>query len=792
MPALTPFTFGTKAETLARLCGRLDSAEIPALMHFPVAAWRQDADALLEELVRRFAGVPVAVRSSALIEDSAAASSAGAYLSLLNVESGDRNAVIDAIGRVVDAMTGNPNDQVLIQAMVADVATSGVVMTYDLAFGAPYYVIDYDESGRTDLVTAGNGLNKGLQIYRNADAGLIRSPRIRNLLRLARELERVTGERALDIEFAADRSGRLHLLQARRIALARSWHPITERRVARQLAFVERFVDARSAPRPGVLGQRTMLAVMPDWNPAEMIGTTPRPLAASLYRELITRDVWRTARASMGYRPMPPEELMVVINHHPYIDVRNSFNSFLPDGIDDATGTALVDAWLDRLTAHPEFHDKVEFEVVPTCMDFTFAQDFRSRYGDLLGAAERQHYAARLADLTRRALAPDGTLDRALAASRGLRQRTAAPGSTPPEGALAAAARTLQECREHGTLPFAVAARHAFIAEALLRSAVRRSALAADRLDEFRRSIQTVTSRMVADYLATLAGRQDPARFLADYGHLRPGTYEITSSRYDERNDLFLDTRPPRDEPRPAPFRPDAREVAGIGQLLAESGFDGTTPEFLFDYARKAIAAREEIKFEFTRALSDALSGIVAWGNANGLSRDDLSFLDWSALDQWLVQPEFDDTDRHFLALSDLARRSHEASHGFRLSHVIGGARDVYVATANRSVPNFVGQGKATGHVVCLTPASPATTAVDGLIVCIENADPGFDWIFTRAPAALVTQFGGANSHMAIRCAEFGLPAAIGCGEQIFTRIAAGGLVELNCADRILRPVHGR
>jgi hypothetical protein len=36
---------------------------------------------------------------------------------------------------------------------------------------------------------------------------------------------------------------------------------------------------------------------------------------------------------------------------------------------------------------------------------------------------------------------------------------------------------------------------------------------------------------------------------------------------------------------------------------------------------------------------------------------------------------------------------------------------------------------------------------------------------------------------MAIRCAEFGLPAAIGCGEQIFERVVAHGWVDLNCAQ---------
>jgi hypothetical protein len=42
---------------------------------------------------------------------------------------------------------------------------------------------------------------------------------------------------------------------------------------------------------------------------------------------------------------------------------------------------------------------------------------------------------------------------------------------------------------------------------------------------------------------------------------------------------------------------------------------------------------------------------------------------------------------------------------------------------------------------------------------------------------------------MAIRCAEFGIPAAIGCGEQLFNRILRSPRIALNCRDKTLNPV---
>ena len=71
-------------------------------------------------------------------------------------------------------------------------------------------------------------------------------------------------------------------------------------------------------------------------------------------------------------------------------------------------------------------------------------------------------------------------------------------------------------------------------------------------------------------------------------------------------------------------------------------------------------------------------------------------------------------------------------------------------------------------------------------IVLIENADPGFDWIFSQDIAGLITKYGGANSHMAIRCAEFGIPAAIGCGEQRYDLLKKGKKIRLDCAARVI------
>ena len=121
------------------------------------------------------------------------------------------------------------------------------------------------------------------------------------------------------------------------------------------------------------------------------------------------------------------------------------------------------------------------------------------------------------------------------------------------------------------------------------------------------------------------------------------------------------------------------------------------------------------------------------------------------------------------LQLSKL-RKTMKLQNGYYFGSLITEVSDLFV------VPLLIGEPIITNkiiseHAVRISGKDVDPEIIDGKIVLIENADPGFDWIFTRDVKSLVTKYGGANSHMAIRCAEFGLPAAIGCGEQIFLKV---------------------
>ena len=97
----------------------------------------------------------------------------------------------------------------------------------------------------------------------------------------------------------------------------------------------------------------------------------------------------------------------------------------------------------------------------------------------------------------------------------------------------------------------------------------------------------------------------------------------------------------------------------------------------------------------------------------------------------------------------------------------------------NESKINFIGSKKSNGKMLYLNKFK--NRGYDNKIVCIENADPGFDFIFTKKISGLITKFGGANSHMAIRCAELGIQAAVGVGENLFEQIIKSKKVSIDC-----------
>ena len=360
---------------------------------------------------------------------------------------------------------------------------------------------------------------------------------------------------------------------------------------------------------------------MPDWNPAEIIGLKPRPLALSLYRELITDSIWAYQRDNYGYKNLRSFPLLVSFHGLPYIDVRVSFNSFIPRDMKPDLAERLVNYYIERLVAQPTLHDKVEFEIIFSC----YTLDLPER---LLALTKHGFSRDDIADIT--GLLRNLT-NKIINNQNGLwrhdREKVDKLVERLPrirDASIDKISRVywlLEDCKRYGTLPFAGLARAGFIATQFLNSLVATGVLDRAGHAAFMSDLETVGSQIGRDF-----ARLTKEEFLARYGHLRPGTYDILSPRYDEAPDLYFDWSNRRQQHSTAPrFLLSVSQLRLIERLLKEHGIEHDILS-LIDFIKGGIEGREYAKFVFTRSLSDALSLIKQIGEENGLSHRGLFF----------------------------------------------------------------------------------------------------------------------------------------------------------------------
>jgi choline kinase len=779
---LARFVLGTKAESLARLRSMDHGGEIDPLVAFTLGEWQSDPAAVVSEILASVPGEPLIIRSSALREDGWLESRAGAHNSIANVER-DPAAIAAAVDAVFMSYgTATPDDQVLVQRMLRGVAISGVVMTRTHAIGAPYYVINFDDSSsRTDTVTAG-GSARTVFVHRGAMLRPELPRALSDVIQTVQNIEKLVGHDSLDIEFAVTRAGSVHVLQVRPIAVTHIPEPIDDAAVAAAVEGARRRITEHEAPAPGLLGRSTQYSVMTDWNPAEIIGTTPKRLALSLYRYLVTDEVWARQRAEYGYRDVRPCRLLVDFAGRPYVDVRATFNSFVPADLPVAVAERLVDHYLDRLASAPMLHDKVEFDVLFTCLTPQFGADASRLYDAGFSRQDVDDLEHALRNITVRGferLARD--LEYLPAIDAAIEQLSRA-NCSPLERAF----NLLELVRRRGTPTFAHLARAAFVATALLRAFESGGLISADEQQSFLSSIESVLGRMRADAMCVKVGTMTFSEFVRRYGHLRPGTYDIASPCYASDPETYL--RPLVEQAsEPAPARAAAwnkQTCAAVSSALDGVGLPSDVDR-LQAFLRGAISGREEAKFVFTKALSAALECFAEFGEAHGLQRDDLAHL--RAADLLECDAVMPDLGGFLYRRVREGREAYHVTQGLCLPAHIGGIADLGCFEQQAAEPNFVTRRAVTSATS--TPGSVLHGDVEGTIVLIPSADPGYDWLLARDIAGLVTMYGGANSHMAVRAAEMQMPAAIGVGEVLFERVSTARVLHLDCASRTISVV---
>lgn len=766
---MKPLSFTTKAGNLHILNGILKSAYLLPKVDFKASTWTTNKLKLCTRVRRELGNGPFAVRSSCAAEDDLYSSRAGEFKTLLNVT---QSELIDAVDDVIASYhTNSPGDEVLIQPMLEKVIMSGVAFSHDPSTGASYQRIDYYDGFDTDAVTSG----KSKKSWRRAESSPLRIPeKFEEIILMLEELFTFFGYIPIDVEFAITCDNferKLWLLQVRPLVMkyATEASEIQNSRLCNIAANIKNAMQSH----PFLLGKKTVFGVMPDWNPAEILGLRPQPLALSLYREMITDSIWAQQRHNYGYRSVRSFPIMRHFFGLPYIDVRVSFNSFIPATLEDQLAEKLVDYYLDELVKNPHLHDKVEFDIVQSC--YTLDMDERLKKLEKKGftISELEVLKEHLRLLTNRIVDPDNGLWKEDSTKLDILEQRRQRLLSSKISSLEKVYWLIEDGKTFGTLPFAGLARVGFIAFQLLQSLVRTGIFNQNDYCQFLTSLSTVSKKLTLERKSLTA-----KAFLNRYGHLRPGTYDIMSSTYANNPELYfaantvettVDTK--------QTFSATASQMKQIEQLLRKEKVNLNASELL-DFIKCGIELRESAKFRFSRNLSHAIEEIAHYGADLGLSREQMAYSDIRTIkDQSFGYLNPLDALENSI---ELGKVTYEKTLKTSLPNLITSADDVWQFSIPDSTPNYVTQSKAIGQ-----PKSHfETDKLKDAIICIPNADPGFDWVFSKRIKGLITAWGGANSHMAIRASELGIPAVIGAGEVNYENWSTAKTLNIDCMNK--------
>lgn len=775
----------TKARMLQYIKKELPDIQVLPMYILEMKKYFVDSEKELQNICDFFESLEVktlVVRSSSKMEDAKDYSNAGKFQSLLNIPL-QRQALANAIEEVYASyQTEDKEEEVLIQPMLIKTEKSGVVFTSDMETMARYYTINYCEDNDTEAVTAGttNDLRTCIVYHSHIDS--LEDIGLQNLLYTCQSIEELLHNPALDIEFAINDKNEVTIFQVRPIAKGKK-EQYDILNLDASLERISKKVEKLSRPHPFLLGNTTYFGVMPDWNPAEILGIRPKKLAISLYKELITDNIWAHQRANYGYRDLTMHPLMVSLGGIPYIDTRITFNSFIPSALNERIAEKLVNYYLKQLKEYPVYHDKIEFEIVYSCYYFGIEKKLQKLLEHEFSENECKRIEFSLLNITNQIIDPkQGFYKKDLEKVAVLENKYDIIMKS--EISLVDKIYWLLEvCKEFGTLPFAGVARAGFIAVQLINSLVDTKVITLEEKNRYMNSLHTVNKELNEQLTRVKKKELSQEAFLEKYGHIRPGTYDILSPCYKENFSQYFDMKNTGEKTggnlkqQDYVFSENVRKEIAI--YIEESGLQVSVEELL-QFIKEAIEGREYAKFIFTKAVSKVFELIEELGHRVGIGKEDLAYLDISVVKELYTDLYMGNVADAFAENINNNKRQYEYARRIKLPSLILKPEQVYQYYLLLEEPNFITQKEVTAEVT----ADAKNGNPEGKIVFIQSADPGYDYLFSRKIAGLVTEFGGANSHMAIRCAELGIPAVIGAGESKYSHWKQAERLQINCEKK--------
>ena len=292
--------FYNKAKTLEKI--KCKNASVPKLLIINVKDFLKNKKNILKKITNNFSKKSLLiVRSSSPDEDTNTKSNAGRFDSIPMIINKE-NEIEVAVTKVINSYGKKKKNSILfIQKMIKDCDFSGVITTCNLSNQAPYYVINYFEGKDTAAATGGKANTQNyFQFKYNNKIG---NKKFKKIIKLARELEKKFKNNYLDIEFGVKKR-KVYLFQVRPIVLRGEKIFFDKKNFENSLTKLKNKIIKLKKRNHNLFGRTSFFGVMPDWNPAEMIGIKPKALAFTLYQELITDFIWAKNREKYGFNDL--------------------------------------------------------------------------------------------------------------------------------------------------------------------------------------------------------------------------------------------------------------------------------------------------------------------------------------------------------------------------------------------------------------------------------------------------------------------------------------------------------
>ena len=767
----------SKAETLGTLHKNQKILEIhvPKNFYFTKKEYSKKKNTILEKIINFFPNKKIILRSSSKLEDKENFSGAGKYKSYSNLKSNSKH--IDEKIKLILSDFKKNDDQVIVQEYIIKPDISGVIFTRNINNNSPYYYVNLDKSGRTDLVTSGksNPTMKTLVFYRNFKKYKLEN-RYKKLFNSIQKIESFFLNHRLDIEFCI-KNKKIIIFQCRVLKKAKN---VNDLKVEEALINITKKIEKIKTKNPFIHGSDTFFSNMTDWNPAEMIGKTPSNLSISLYSELITDSVWAIQRKNYGYSDLTSNPLMLNFGGSPFIDLRVDFNSFIPKNINKKIHLKAINFYLNKIKNDQNLHDKIEFNLIETCYDINTKKNLNK----FLSNKDTLIYSNSIRDLTNNILKNKNFfIDDELNKIKKLRKEII----SIKKSRLSEIQKIyfyIKSCKNLGTLPFAGLARSAFIATKILRSLESNKLIMKEELENFYMSINSITNKINLE-LNNIKTKDDKKSFLLKYGHLRPSTYTITSKNYNENYNNYFSKNLNKKKSFKNKFIVNKKRKKNLDKLFKKHKLKITFDNFIL-FAKEAIKSREYAKFIFTISIDEIFKNLINLGKEIGIDRKNLEFISIkSILNSYnsvnisklkiILKKEISDNKKNSSILNLL-----------EFPDFISKKEDMYFHKLNNKKGNYVTSKITNGRLINYSKVKDFDL-IENKIVLLQSADPGYDFIFSKNIKGLITEYGGSNSHMSIRCLELGIPAIIGIGTKEFNFLKKKKNIEINALQKFYR-----